>query len=380
MSPNSTPSIIRLVLGNQDTLAIPCGNFSVDVQQTETPSQVGVNGQTQPATKRRQPANKQTSGYSNRSHSGASWLSGSKSFTGGISLIVWHKDDDLDQPIFIADARGVESLGDAKQVISSNALKGRARLEDSSGQKRPTSQTTSPALVISQPSLLDSGLYTCTLEFHKAPTQIHQVRVELIRPPQNMVIKDDSGVLLSTQDVSSLAGPYDEGSHLVLSCQADSGVPNTGQISWWKLIDSPGPEIPPKEPISSDKTSIWNYGDFITTIGIPFSARAFNDDSRRAEVSDYFVSFHSNPPTSEPNNRASQIPNRYASQQTRYWTRIRGDRLEAPSDSSGQIQSSLEIVLNRANLDQEFLCLANNNQHSTPVNSSIRISLNREYD
>lgn len=97
----------------------------------------------------------------------------------GISLIVWHKDDQLDSPIFSVDARGASSLKEAKQQTGSQNLKGRAHLEESTlVDSRGFGST--PALVIDEAGPQDGGVYTCTVEFHKAATQMHQIRVLLI--------------------------------------------------------------------------------------------------------------------------------------------------------------------------------------------------------
>lgn len=97
----------------------------------------------------------------------------------GISLIVWHKDDQLDSPIFSIDARGASSLKEAKQQTGSENLKGRAHLEESTRVDSRGFGST-PALVIDEAGPQDGGVYTCTVEFHKAPTQMHQIRVLLI--------------------------------------------------------------------------------------------------------------------------------------------------------------------------------------------------------
>lgn len=97
----------------------------------------------------------------------------------GISLIRWYKDQQLESPIFSADARGAASLRQAKQVIGLDLLKARARLEESTRvDSRGLGQI--PALVLEQSRKLDEGFYTCTVEFHKAPTQTHQIRVQVL--------------------------------------------------------------------------------------------------------------------------------------------------------------------------------------------------------
>lgn len=121
-----------------------------------------------------------------------------------VSLIVWHKDNQINEPIFAADVRGAHSLRDARQKINSESLHGRARLiavVDDAEQtgaaltgnptaNRSTSGASAkngapqhislPALEIDEAQLGDAGTYTCTIEFNKAPTQTHRVAVYLI--------------------------------------------------------------------------------------------------------------------------------------------------------------------------------------------------------
>lgn len=97
----------------------------------------------------------------------------------GISLIVWHKDDRLDSPIFTVDARGATSLREAKQQTGLESLKGRAHLEESTRLDSRGFGST-PALVIDEANGNDGGVYTCTIEFYEAQTQTYQMRVLLI--------------------------------------------------------------------------------------------------------------------------------------------------------------------------------------------------------
>lgn len=102
-----------------------------------------------------------------------------------ISVIVWHKDDQLTSPIFSIDARDAASLREAKQQIRSISLRGRAHFEESitttavHGSEHGIVHTY-PALVIDEATHQDAGLYTCTVEYNKAATQTHKIRVTLI--------------------------------------------------------------------------------------------------------------------------------------------------------------------------------------------------------
>ena len=167
---------VRALLGQR--LVIPCSNLSESSSSSQQPQQ------TLPASSRR-PA----------SSTGAAAAAANQRFraTGGnsqkpqvaaangqgISLIVWHKDEQLNSPIFAVDARGASSLREAKQQTGSESLRGRVHLEESTRlDSRGLGST--PALVIDEAQAQDAGLYTCTIEFYKAPTQMHVARVELI--------------------------------------------------------------------------------------------------------------------------------------------------------------------------------------------------------
>jgi len=130
-------------------LLIPCANLSGAAQ---------AEGQRRAQTSRQRPS------------AAAGRLAAS-----ALTVIVWHKDDQLDRPIFSVDARGSSSLREAKQQIGSQQLKGRAHLE-AEDWSQPGSN---PALVIEEARAQDGGLYTCTVEFYKAATQTHRVLVVL---------------------------------------------------------------------------------------------------------------------------------------------------------------------------------------------------------
>lgn len=182
--------VIKGVLGHR--LTIPCSNLSLNeiasfanaggkviTHQAAAAQQTSSSSSSSSTTTRRQ--NQRLRGQS-------SFSGGVKDSTAvrttvangqGISLIVWHKDDKLNSPVFTADARGASSLREAKQQTSYESLRGRARLEESTRlDSRGLGST--PALVIEEAAPEDSGTYTCTIEFYKAPTQTHQAHVELI--------------------------------------------------------------------------------------------------------------------------------------------------------------------------------------------------------
>lgn len=122
----------------------------------------------------------------NRPASQLSQLSSPNRTVASVALVVWHKDSQINEPIFAADARGADSLRGARQKVNSESLSGRARLiavqnrPDETNGSTAQLQTQSPALEIDEAQASDAGLYTCTIEFDRAPTQTHRTIVRLI--------------------------------------------------------------------------------------------------------------------------------------------------------------------------------------------------------
>lgn len=175
--------LIKAVVGQR--LIIPCSNSSLS--ELASTAKV-VTAATRPvssstpmpgATRRQNQRFRQPLGRENGNQSSVGSQTRSPANGQGISLIVWHKDDKLNSPIFTADARGASSLREARQQAGSESLRGRAHLEESTKMDSRGFGST-PALVIEEASPEDVGVYTCTIEFHKAPTQTHQAHVELI--------------------------------------------------------------------------------------------------------------------------------------------------------------------------------------------------------
>lgn len=135
-------------------LSIPCGNLSIGPVELS-------------ASQRSRPVAAPAAGQ--RGRLGA----GSSARALAVALIVWHKDGQLDSPIFVADARGAGSFREAKQQVGADWLRGRARL-GAPGERAL------PALQIDEASAAESGTYSCTIEFYKAPTQSFQVRVQVV--------------------------------------------------------------------------------------------------------------------------------------------------------------------------------------------------------
>ncbi|KRT85297.1 Immunoglobulin, partial [Oryctes borbonicus] len=139
-----------------------------------------------------------------------------------VVLVVWYKDEHT--PIYSYDTRGPHSVT-AKHWQDGN-LDTRAFFR-----------------IMTEPSILsidnitekDEGEYRCRIDYSRSPTKNLRVKLTVIVPPQTPTILDEKG-----KEVPSLAGPYDEGGDVMLTCIVRGGKP-APSIKWWrgeKLIDS----------------------------------------------------------------------------------------------------------------------------------------------
>ncbi|XP_053201248.1 synaptogenesis protein syg-2-like [Panonychus citri] len=91
-----------------------------------------------------------------------------------------------------------------------------------------------PSLIIESVKLDDAGEYRCRIDFRKSRTQYRTVQLEVIIGPRDVVIMDEFG-----QRLRDLVGPFNEGAHMTLICEAEGGSPHP-QLRWYKdghLID-----------------------------------------------------------------------------------------------------------------------------------------------
>uniref|UniRef100_T1KG53 Ig-like domain-containing protein n=1 Tax=Tetranychus urticae TaxID=32264 RepID=T1KG53_TETUR len=91
-----------------------------------------------------------------------------------------------------------------------------------------------PSLVIESVKQDDAGEYRCRIDFRQARTQYRTVQLEVIIGPREVIIMDEFG-----QRLRDLVGPYNEGAHLTLYCEAEGGSPQP-ELRWYKdgrLID-----------------------------------------------------------------------------------------------------------------------------------------------
>ncbi|XP_071453565.1 nephrin-like [Hetaerina americana] len=87
----------------------------------------------------------------------------------------------------------------------------------------------------------DEGEYRCRVDFRKSPTRNTKVKLTVIVPPQKPNILDDRG-----NEVSAVAGPYEEGGEMKLTCIVSGGRPSPS-VRWWRgdtLVDSSDTQSP----------------------------------------------------------------------------------------------------------------------------------------
>nr|XP_053649962.1 hemicentin-2-like [Cherax quadricarinatus] len=145
-----------------------------------------------------------------------------------ILLLLWFRDHRT-TPIYRLDERWL-GRGKERHWSDEEELGARAVLEVAS----------SPALLrVSTLTLDDQGLYTCRVDFKMQPTKTTRVNLTVVVPPESVgvVVGGVGGPQLA---VTSVAGPYQEGDMLVLSCIAHGGVPPPSVV-WFEdthLLDS----------------------------------------------------------------------------------------------------------------------------------------------
>ncbi|EFA06209.2 nephrin isoform X1 [Tribolium castaneum] len=139
-----------------------------------------------------------------------------------VVLVVWYKDEHT--PIYSYDTRGPYKTT-PKHWQDSNL-----------GQRAFFRTMTDPAtLNIDNINEKDEGEYRCRIDYLRSPTKNLRVKLAVIVPPQKPTIFDERG-----KEVPSLAGPYEEGGDMKLTCFVTGGKPEP-TIKWWrgeKLIES----------------------------------------------------------------------------------------------------------------------------------------------
>ncbi|XP_046838237.1 synaptogenesis protein syg-2-like isoform X3 [Vespa crabro] len=138
-------------------------------------------------------------------------------------LIVWYKNDMT--PIYSYDMRG-------KHSEKASHWKDKEHLNEFTQFR----MNTDPAmLVISDVEEKDEGDYRCRVDFTKSPTRNSRIYLTIIVPPHKPNIIDERG-----KTVSTVAGPYEEGGNMKLTCLVSGGRPEP-TVKWWRgetLLDS----------------------------------------------------------------------------------------------------------------------------------------------
>ncbi|XP_076335789.1 protein turtle-like isoform X2 [Tachypleus tridentatus] len=131
------------------------------------------------------------------------------------ALILWYKDDSA-QPIYTLDAR--RGNVDHAHQSSSPELESRAYFN----------MINRPAFLQLDPvKEADAGEYRCRVDFHKARTVNTVITLKVIVPPREPIIVDENG-----RQLKGLAGPFNEGQPLSLTCSVVGGKPRPS-LTWW---------------------------------------------------------------------------------------------------------------------------------------------------
>ncbi|KAL1460941.1 hypothetical protein WDU94_012875 [Cyamophila willieti] len=83
-------------------------------------------------------------------------------------------------------------------------------------------------LSVSEITDADGGEYRCRVDFKKSPTRNTKYLLEVIIPPEKPVIYSEEGL-----ELSSVAGPYEEGQRVALTCMVRGGRPKP-MVKWWR--------------------------------------------------------------------------------------------------------------------------------------------------
>lgn len=215
-----------------------------------------------------------------------------------------------------------------------------------------------------------------------------------------MIIRD--GTNNNQRLYSTLVGPYDEDSRLELVCEVEPGQPQPGQVSWWRLDSvtylgelkqqlgrAAGQKM--QAQVKAQSTlSLLNEANYLTTLSFDGTAEPSSagldspPDSSATRVDLPYSSrdLYLGPGSLQSLELIHVPPQAYLQLQSqinstgahlRHWIRVE-NKTQLNDD---KLAAHLEIQqLSRANLGDEFLCLASNNLQLAPVNSSISLNLN----
>jgi len=140
-----------------------------------------------------------------------------------IKLVLWFKNESA-IPIYTFDSRD-KYVTEARHWSDAHTIAGRAFFKE---HEEP------PHLALENIMATDVGSYKCRVDFYKAPTQISEVVLRVIVPPEKPKIFDMRG-----QEVRMKLGPYKIGDSAIIRCETWGGSPPP-QLNWWRehaLID-----------------------------------------------------------------------------------------------------------------------------------------------
>lgn len=163
-----------------------------------------------------------------------------------IILLLWFKDG-LTTPIYRYDSR---RQGQAEHRSDTGALGARVSLD----------VTLDPAVLrVASLTVKDEALYFCRVDFRMQPTKTTRVSLTVVVPPTGVSVFVGG----SSQPVSSVVGPYQEGAVVELTCVAQGGKPRPAVV-WYKdseLLD----DIMESE-IAVDNTTLMYSSTTATTL------------------------------------------------------------------------------------------------------------------
>ncbi|KAI2803114.1 hypothetical protein BLOT_007237 [Blomia tropicalis] len=140
-----------------------------------------------------------------------------------IDLILWFRGAD-EKALYSIDARRASTMQRAKH-FSGDEIGARAYIDTTT---RPN------GLIIESVKAEDAGEYKCRIDFRKSRSEYRSVQLNVYVPPKEVIIMDEFG-----QRLNDPVGPFNEGSHLNLICEAEGGNPRP-ILHWYKnnrLID-----------------------------------------------------------------------------------------------------------------------------------------------
>ncbi|KAI1278420.1 Neural cell adhesion molecule 1 [Halotydeus destructor] len=149
-------------------------------------------------------------------------ITASDSLLGGddfITLILWYKENGGGAPIYTVDAR-THPVETARH-FPSQFVEGRSSFD----------LAVQPMALFKLSSIgrEDDGLYKCRVDYRRGRTMHTSTVLSVVVPPERLYIMDE----VQRELKNSKAGPFEEGSNLVLKCRAEGGRPPP-LLYWFK--------------------------------------------------------------------------------------------------------------------------------------------------